>query len=732
MKPYIAFIVTNLRLTWRDKMVVFFNYLFPLIFFFTFAQTSRAEQGGAINQVFASVVVIGVLGNGFFGGGIRAVVEREANILRRFKVAPITPAPILVSAMVVGLINFFPSVVIMFLISHFQYGMAVPENWLSLAIMIAIGTIAFRAMGQIIASVANSMAESQIIIQTLYFPMLFLSGATFPLSFLPSWVQIITQFIPATHLMSGVQNILLRQETLADNLVEIGALTLTTLLAMFISMKLFRWEKEEKLKASAKLWILAAIAPFFLIGAWQAYSKDNLTKAKEVARQLRRSRSILIKDVRVFTGEATIERASVLIRKGKIDEIFTDKVPDAKELRAEPIEAAGKTLIPGLIDAHVHLGSPGGFYDNPQDYNQKDQVERALAAYLYSGVTAVRSVGDQTDNLLRVRKVLDSGERLGAELFLCGPLFTAKGGHGTEYAKFLPENIREQFQRDFVRTPQNADEAKKMVRELKARGVNGIKAVLEAGYGGYVFERMEVPILKAVVEEAKAQGLRVVVHTGDKRDVADAIAVGADGVEHGSMRDSLPDDMLVAMKARGMSYDPTLSVMEGIVEMSRGKTDLLDRSLVQQVGPASLLAATKRVIAKRAMPGAGDWTKAEDPMRFARENLRRVYEAGVTVITGSDAGNPLVLHGPTVHRELQLWVAAGVPAQAALRGATRNAATVLGAADRIGSIKKGFEATLVLLNGNPLQTIDATEAISLVMLKGERIDRTELFNQDDK
>jgi ABC-2 type transport system permease protein len=92
MKSYLALIKVDLKLAFRDKAVIFFNYLFPLIFFFVFAGLMRAERGGTISYVVSLVLVMGILGNGLFGAGLRAVQEREANILRRFKVAPISPA----------------------------------------------------------------------------------------------------------------------------------------------------------------------------------------------------------------------------------------------------------------------------------------------------------------------------------------------------------------------------------------------------------------------------------------------------------------------------------------------------------------------------------------------------------------------------------------------------------------------------------------------------------------
>ncbi len=106
MKPYLAVIAMDIRLALRLRAVIFFNYLFPLIFFFTFATVLKGESG-AMTFVVTMSVTLGVLGSGFFGAGIRAIQERELGILRRYKVTPITPAPILVGSMFTGLGDFY-------------------------------------------------------------------------------------------------------------------------------------------------------------------------------------------------------------------------------------------------------------------------------------------------------------------------------------------------------------------------------------------------------------------------------------------------------------------------------------------------------------------------------------------------------------------------------------------------------------------------------------------------
>lgn len=732
MKPYLALLRNDIRLAYRQKAVIFFNYLMPLGFFYLFAQANHAERGGVIAQIITMVLVIGILGNGLFGGGMRAVQDRESNILRRYKVAPISPLPLLAASTLTGLLVYLPLVFVTLAWAHLGYGMAMPQSPASLTVFIVLGLVAIRSIGLIIASVVNSVQESTILVQIAYMSMLFLSGTTFPISMFPNWLKIVSQFVPATHIVSGLQNMLIQNESLAANWQAVAALLLTTVIGLLLCVKLFRWEKEEKMKPSAKFWVLAVLLPFVALGAWQAHASDNLRKSKIVDREMSRNRTYLIRNARIFIGDGrVIENGGVLVKNGRIEDIYAGAVPGEKTVDAEPVEAAGKTLLPGLIDMHVHLAAPGGFLEDWSKYDAAKAMSRALAAYLYCGVTAVKSVGDPLDSVLAVRGLVNSGERLGSEFFLVGPLFTAPGGHGTEILRGLPENMRTSANAQFLRLPQTEAEAREQVDALKRLNVDGIKAILESGSGGLVYNRLDPRLLDAIASQAKADGLPIVVHTGDVRDVEDALKAGVSGIEHGSFRERIPDSDFAIMAKNGVTYDPTLSAAEAFPKYAAGSLDLLNRSLVQQVVPKELLAGTKKMIES---PEAAASRKAigEYPvdMAIARDNLLRAWKAGVTLITGTDAGNMLVFHGPTVQHEVALWVEAGIPPAVALQAATLNSARALGAAGRFGSIEKGKEATLLAVDGNPLQDIKAVEAISFVLFKGERIDRAGLFDQE--
>jgi len=290
--------------------------------------------------------------------------------------------------------------------------------------------------------------------------------------------------------------------------------------------------------------------------------------------------------------------------------------------------------------------------------------------------------------------------------------------------------LRAGFLAQFVRTPKTAEEGRKQVDELAAKRVDAIKGVLESGAPGYPFNRMDVNILRAVTGEAHAKGLPVAVHTGKAEDVVDAVSLPADSIEHGSFADEISNATIAEMKAKGIAYDPTLCVVEGFTNFSKGDTSLLKRSLVQQVTRKELLEGTERAASKPELNGMREGLK-HYPMSLdlGGKNLLKAWRAGVMLVTGTDAGNFLVLHGPTVQHEVELWIAAGIPIDVALQAATFNAAKLLRADSRIGTIEKGKEATILIVDGNPLQDVRSLSAVSTVFMKGERVNRAALLQE---
>ena len=711
-----------MRLTPRDCAVLFFSYVFPLASLFVFAGLFAGARGTGISFFVGAALTMGILGNGLWGAGMRAVPEREAN--SRFKVTPI-------SFLTAGWLLYMPMVVLVTGLAHFAYGMPFPRQWFSLLLMVSLGVCSFRAIGLMLAAVASTMREATVLILLFYLPMLILSGATVPAAMLPNWAQTVAEFMPAPYLLRGIQGMFLQNQTILDYGWAVLSLGATLALGMFGAVKLFRREKEEELSTRNKLWVVAALAPFLIMGGARAFTREHLGDNEALYRHLQRSGSFLIRHTRIFTAAGkTIESGSVLVRDGKIAEIYEGASPDPLTLKAEVVEGAGKTLLPGLIDVHVHLGSPGGVSTANEDYDTAQSMPRAAAALLYSGVTTARSVGDGLDASLKLRGELASGGKLGAQLFVCGPMFTAEGGHGEEFIEFAPPALREALKAQLVRTPKTPEEARVQVRALKAAGVDGLKAILEAGWGDSVLhDRLDLLLARSVAEEAHAQNLPLATHTGDARDVADAVEIGSTSIEHGAWRDELPDTLLERMARQGVFYDPTLVVVEAYAQYYGASAAGLNNSLVQQAVSARVLKATRDFVASGKGADPAKAALFEQDLAQARANLLRVWTAGVPLAMGTDAGNPLVFHGPSLHRELQLWVQAGIPPRVALEAATANAARLLRAANHTGSIQKGLDADLLLVDGNPLEDIAATERISLVVFKGERLHRAGLFEQ---
>jgi imidazolonepropionase-like amidohydrolase len=173
---------------------------------------------------------------------------------------------------------------------------------------------------------------------------------------------------------------------------------------------------------------VAVLSPFIILGCYQAYSRDHLRKAQILQRDLERSETLLIQGPRIFVGNGQIiEIGAVLVKDGIIEEVFGMRVPDPYSYKAIVIEGSGKTLLPGLIDVHVHLAVSAGFTDSSQEIDLQKGMSRALASYLYSGVTTVKSATDPLEESLKLQGKVSAGERLGSSFFTCGPAFTTEG-----------------------------------------------------------------------------------------------------------------------------------------------------------------------------------------------------------------------------------------------------------------------------------------------------------------
>jgi ABC-type polysaccharide/polyol phosphate export permease len=269
----------RMRLALRNRLFVFFSVIMPMGFFFLYAGFFGKGEPHAVKYLLGPVLALTVMGS-FWGLSAALVTFREQGILRRFRVAPVTASDMLASSIAANYFLTLPTVIVELLLARWIYHVQDMGNLISLAILITVGTVSFASLGLVVASVTNTMQETQIICQIIWFALLFLSGATLPLPVLPRVVQSVAVFLPATYLVRGLQGAIFDNAGVWRLLVEIFPLLAWAVLTFFMSTRLFRWDSEEKATRRAKLWAVATILPFVLLGFWENKYGSVLTQAR--------------------------------------------------------------------------------------------------------------------------------------------------------------------------------------------------------------------------------------------------------------------------------------------------------------------------------------------------------------------------------------------------------------------------------------------------------------------
>ncbi len=264
---------SRISLALRNRAFIFFSLVMPLAFLFLylgiFARLFGGRNVAAVSYLLAPVIALSVMGS-FWGLSVQLVMFREQGILRRFRLAPIGAGAMLASSIVSNYVLTLPTVIVEFALARWVFHLDRWGNLWGTFVLVSLGTITFASFGLIVASITNTMQETQIINQLIWSAFLFLSGATFPLPFLPAAVQTVALFLPATYLVTGLQQTIVAGAPLWRLGAELIALAGGFVFAFFISVNLFRWEPEQKVTRQAKVWAAATVIPFLLLGFWES------------------------------------------------------------------------------------------------------------------------------------------------------------------------------------------------------------------------------------------------------------------------------------------------------------------------------------------------------------------------------------------------------------------------------------------------------------------------------
>ncbi len=388
-----------------------------------------------------------------------------------------------------------------------------------------------------------------------------------------------------------------------------------------------------------------------------------------------------IRGVRVFDGARDLGVANVVVRDGRIAAVGASAaIPDG----IATVDGAGKTLLPGLIDAHVHAWG---------------DAQRDMARF---GVTTGLDMHGTPERLPALRRQRESFDAHGqADLWAAGTAVTAPEGHGTQYGFPVPVVEAGTDIDAFIgqRVEEGADYIKFIVEDLSAYGMPRRLPTLSA------------PQVAAVVKAAHARKRLAVAHVARLDDARMAVAAGADGLVH-VFTDAVADDALAdAMRRQDAMLVPTLTVVASMAGSGEGK------ALANHARVAPLLTDEQT-----GTLGRDFGPPSPQRLQRALDSVRTLHAAGVDILAGSDAPNPGTAHGASLHHELALLVRAGLTPAQALAAATSVPAQRFGIADR-GRIAAGLRADLLLVEGDPLADIDATRAIAAVWKNGHRVVR---------
>jgi imidazolonepropionase-like amidohydrolase len=389
------------------------------------------------------------------------------------------------------------------------------------------------------------------------------------------------------------------------------------------------------------------------------------------------------------TGKPAIENGTLVIQDGRISAIGPSarvKPPSGAAI----VNVAGKTIIPGLINAHGHVGETQGLQSGAQYYTPEN-VARQLGLYGRYGITTVFSLGGDREPAFRMRDEQDTPGLKRARLFVAGNIVTAN-------------------------TP---EAARKQVDEVAASKADIVKIRVDDNLG--TTKKMSPDVYAAVIDEAHRKGMRTAVHIFYLDDAKAVLKLGADYIAH-SVRDKDVDAEIIAMlKQRNVPLCPTLT--REVSAFAYGSTPefFADPFFLREPENRESSELLKQPVRQKAMRESAAARQYREGMEVAKRNLKKLSDAGVPIVMGTDTGPPARFQGYFEHMELELMVQAGLTPMQALVAATGEPARLLKQSGKIGTLVPGAWADLLVLAKNPLEDIRNTKSLETVWIAGNKL-----------
>ena len=388
-------------------------------------------------------------------------------------------------------------------------------------------------------------------------------------------------------------------------------------------------------------------------------------------------------------GERPRGNSTIIVRGSKIAEIRDGFVQP--ESGAELVDLRDKFVLPGLIDMHVHFYSSGYPLQSRLAFANKDKADSFVDAEvnarktLDAGFTTVRDLGGDPRGIRALRDAIARGDVEGPTIVNAGEMISVTAGHGD--ANGLREDIAHAERAESTAICNGADDCRRATRDQIFLGAEVIKFAASGGVGSNIAGGLEAQMtydeMKAIVDTAHAFGRKVTAHAHGKSGIDTALRAGVDSIEHGSYID---EDTIALFKKTGAYLVPTRLAFENVIR--QGRAGERPRASVEKAEQVSLVVA---------------------------ESHKRAVKGGVKIAFGTDSGvGPHGING----QEFALMTAVGMTPATAIRAATVDAATLLGRADRLGTIAAGKDADIIAVAASPLDDVKQLEHVGFVMRQG--------------
>ena len=434
------------------------------------------------------------------------------------------------------------------------------------------------------------------------------------------------------------------------------------------------------------------------------------------------------------TGADPVENSMIVISGSEIDCVGKDgecSVP----LGAEVVNAEGKYITPGMIDAHMHFFQTGFFDSRPDAMDitdtypfpkiaayQKQNPQRYYNSYLCSGITGVYDVGGMSWSI-DFQKEAENNPKA-PHVAAAGPLITPVPGAPFD----LPS--------DKVLVTLDSEEAGiETVQYLSALGSTGIKFwTLDEDSDEYM------QLVEATADEIRRQDNQMIAHATTLAQAKAALRNGTKLLVHSVADVEVDEEFLQLAKENGTYYNPTLIVSAGYMVAFRAAADIepiplndpngcIDKRTNELISTASQFKDHPRFTESFKERLQSFDYEADMPEVLQYENLKTIHDAGIPVVVGTDAGNPGTLHGISIFDELEAMQAAGISAEDLIVMATKNGAESMRRGEDFGTLESGKFANLILLEENPADNISNMRSLTHVMIKGRLMDVSEIQDQ---